>query len=277
MEILITGAHGFVGTRLMKELEGAIAAPSIQGMNEKQIRQIVEESEADVIIHTAAISDVGICEKNPEESYYANVLLPVYLAKASDGRKLICFSSDQVYRGCESDGPYREDEAKPANIYGAHKLEMEQRVLDRQPDSVLLRAEWMYDYISPRGNYLLNVLNAKETLTFGRQYRGITYLREVCENLERIVKLPENGLQQSGKLSGETVLAETNQVSRMLYCSFRVEFTILEVRQHSPCMRLRRNFCRSQEAGSRYKKVLWCTISGWTAAKLHSTASYLVM
>ena len=25
MEILITGAHGFVGTRLMKELEGAIA------------------------------------------------------------------------------------------------------------------------------------------------------------------------------------------------------------------------------------------------------------
>lgn len=56
------------------------------GMNEKQIRQIVEESEADVIIHTAAISDVGICEKNPEDSYYANVLLPVYLAKASDGK-----------------------------------------------------------------------------------------------------------------------------------------------------------------------------------------------
>ena len=55
MKILITGAHGFVGTRLMKELEGAIAAPSIQGMNEKQIRQIVEESEADVIIHTAVL------------------------------------------------------------------------------------------------------------------------------------------------------------------------------------------------------------------------------
>jgi UDP-glucose 4-epimerase len=79
-----------VGTRLMKELEGAIAAPSIQGMNEKQIRQIVEESEADVIIHTAAISDVGICEKNPEESYYANVLLPVYLAKASVSVQIRC-------------------------------------------------------------------------------------------------------------------------------------------------------------------------------------------
>ena len=51
MKILITGAHGFVGTRLMKELEGAIAAPSIQGMNEKQIRQIVEESEADIFVY----------------------------------------------------------------------------------------------------------------------------------------------------------------------------------------------------------------------------------
>lgn len=190
MKILITGARGFVGARLMKELEGAIAAPSIQGMNQEQIKRIVEESEADVIIHTAAISDVGTCEKNPEKSYHANVLLPVYLANASDGRKLICFSSDQVYRGCESDGPYREDEAKPANIYGAHKLEMEQRVLDRKPDSVMLRAEWMYDYISPRGNYLLNVLDAKETLTFGQQYRGITYLREVCENMESVIKLP---------------------------------------------------------------------------------------
>ena len=65
MKILITGARGFVGARLMKELEGAIAAPSIQGMNQEQIKRIVEESEADVIIHTAAISDVGTCEKTP--------------------------------------------------------------------------------------------------------------------------------------------------------------------------------------------------------------------
>ena len=40
MKILITGARGFVGARLMKELEGAIAAPSIQGMNEEQIKRL---------------------------------------------------------------------------------------------------------------------------------------------------------------------------------------------------------------------------------------------
>ena len=190
MKILITGAHGFAGTRLMKELDGAIAAMSMQNMTEEQVKRMVEESEADVIIHTAAISDVGTCEKNPEASYRANVLLPVYLSNVADGRKLICFSSDQVYRGCKSEGPYKENEATPANIYGMHKLEMEQRVLDRQPEAVMLRVEWLYDYISPRGNYLLNVLNAKEPLAFGKQYRGVTYLKEVCENMEQVIKLP---------------------------------------------------------------------------------------
>ena len=119
-----------------------------------------------------------------------------------------------MYRGCESDGPYREDEAKPANIYGAHKLEMEQRVLDRQPDSVLLRAEWMYDYISPKGNYLLNVLNAKETLTFGHQYRGITYLREVCENMERVIKLP-GGIYNFGSETTQSMYEITKDFLRI--------------------------------------------------------------
>jgi len=31
---------------------------------------------------TAAISDIGVCQSNPEASYIANVLIPVYLAKA---------------------------------------------------------------------------------------------------------------------------------------------------------------------------------------------------
>jgi dTDP-4-dehydrorhamnose reductase len=51
-----------------------------------------------------------------------------------------------VYSGLEEEGPYTEDLAKPGNVYAAHKLEMEQRVMDIAPDAVMLRAEWMYDY-----------------------------------------------------------------------------------------------------------------------------------
>ena len=125
--ILITGATGFVGNKLIQSLKDAVAAPSLRNATLDDIKRIVEESRADVIIHTAAISDIGVCEENPEASHLANVEIPTYLAKASKGRKLICFSSDQVYSGCKETGPYSEETVRPGNIYAAHKIEMEQR------------------------------------------------------------------------------------------------------------------------------------------------------
>lgn len=67
-----------------------------------------------------------------------------------------------------------------------HKLEMEQKVLDVKPDAVMLRAEWMYDYPTKRSNYLRMLLNEKQVLTFGKQYPGDHYLREVAENMPKI-------------------------------------------------------------------------------------------
>lgn len=189
--ILVTGASGFVGGKIVQICKDTVACPSLQGLCEEQIKRIVEESNADTIIHTAAISDIGVCQANPEASHLANVQIPLWLAKAAKGRKLVCFSSDQVYSGLEHNGPYAEDTVKPANIYAQHKLEMEQRVLEIAPDAVMLRAEWMYDRYQKRSNYLMNILNATDTVRFStRQFRGITYLKEVAENMERVIRLP---------------------------------------------------------------------------------------
>lgn len=189
--ILVTGASGFVGGKIMECCSDVIACPSLRGATEDEVRRIVYESGADTIIHTAAISDIGECQKNPDASYRANVLLPVYLASASKGKKLICFSSDQVYSGAEADRPFTEDMVKPANLYAQHKLEMENRVLDIDPDAVMLRAEWMYDYYLKKSNYFMNMINAKDTVfASSQEYRGITYVKEVCDNMERVIALP---------------------------------------------------------------------------------------
>ena len=161
----------------------------------------VRREQPDVIVHTAALSDTGYSEKHPDESYRANVLLPCWMAAAAQksGAKLVAFSSDQVYTGLTEHGPFDEDTPlSPANVYGRHKQEMEQRVLDILPDAVLLRAAWMYDlpgYGLPiRGNFLLNLLTAamrQETLRFSaRDYRGITYVREAVERLTQAMELP---------------------------------------------------------------------------------------
>ena len=189
--ILVTGASGFVGEKILKTCTDTIPCPSLKNATEDEVRRIVLESGADVIIHTAAISDIGECEKNPEDSYVANVLLPVYLARASKNIKLIAFSSDQVYSGYGNEGPFSEDTVKPSNLYSHHKLEMENRVLDINPDAVLLRAEWMYDYYLKKSNYFMGILNAKDSVSYSStEFRGITYVKEVADNMESVISLP---------------------------------------------------------------------------------------
>ena len=189
--ILVTGASGFVGGKIMQMCDDVVACPSLRGATEDDVRRIVEESGAEAIIHTAAISDIGACQRDPEASYIANVQMPLYLARASRGIKLVCFSSDQVYSGMEDDGPYSEDKVKPANLYAEHKIEMENRVLDIDPDAVMLRAEWMYDLYLKKSNYFMNIINASGALGFSsRQYRGVTYVKEVAENIPSVIRLP---------------------------------------------------------------------------------------
>lgn len=220
--ILITGASGFVGNKLLKSMKGAVAAPSLRGASKEQIKKMIDESNADVIIHTAAIADTGVCERNPEESYRANVLIPIYLAQCCRGKKLICFSSDQVYNGCTQKGPYAEDMACPASVYARHKLEMEQRVLEILPSAVMLRAEWMYDIHSSKGNYFLNLLNAEQSVSFSSStYRGVTYLKEVAENMEKVISLP-GGVYNFGSETTESIYEITKKYVSFLNKDIKV-------------------------------------------------------
>lgn len=205
-KLLVSGAGGFVGARIMTQLAGryelcAFPKGMLAAADEQTVADWVRREQPDVIVHTAALSDTGYSEKHPDESYRANVLLPCWMAAAvqKSGAKLVAFSSDQVYTGLTEHGPFDEDTPlSPANVYGRHKQEMEQRVLDILPDAVLLRAAWMYDlpgYGLPiRSNFLLNLLTAamrQETLRFSmRDYRGITYVREAVERLTQAMELP---------------------------------------------------------------------------------------
>lgn len=221
--ILVTGASGFVGHKIMEMCEDTVAAPSLRGATQEDINRMIGENDADVIIHTAAVSDIGACQEDPDASYYANVQIPLFLAKAAKGRKLICFSSDQVYGGCKEEGPYPEETVRPGNIYAAHKLEMEQRVLEINPDAVLLRAEWMYDYYLKRSNYFMNVIRAKDSISFSSgQFRGITYLKEVAENMENVITLP-GGVYNFGSETTKSMYDITREFIGLLGKKIKVE------------------------------------------------------
>lgn len=201
MRVLVTGAGGFVGSRVMRMLAGQYELhPLPKGMaagNPDAVLREVARVQPDIILHTAAISDTGYCQQHPEESYRSNVVLPLALAKT--GVRLVAFSSDQVYTGLGGSTPFAEDAPlQPTNVYGQHKWEMEQRVLEANPDAVLLRATWMYDFAGDglplRGNLPLNLLRAAqagEELGFSaRDFRGITWVRDAVQNLPAAMQLP---------------------------------------------------------------------------------------
>lgn len=201
--ILLTGAHGFVGARALERYPDAtVVPPALVRDPGEALAEFVRATAPDVILNAAAISDIGACEADPDGSYAANVILPLTLARSARevGARLISFSSDQVYTGCTHPGPYREDEAlpPPTNVYARHKLEAEQRVLDLDPTAVLLRATWMYDMPryahANRGSFLVNTLDAllhgRSMRLSSREYRGITYVRQVVELLDAVQSLP---------------------------------------------------------------------------------------
>lgn len=205
-KILVTGAGGFVGARVMQQWAGRYALCAmpkgfLAAAEEAAVRRIIQTEQPDVVLHTAALSDTGYCAAHPDEAQRANVELPVWIARAAAecGAKLVAFSSDQVYAGVQQAGPLPETlELHPANEYGREKLEMEQRVRAACPGAVLLRATWMYDFpgwgLPIRGNLLLNLLRAAqkgESVCFSvRDYRGVTYVRQAISNLEPAMDLP---------------------------------------------------------------------------------------
>ena len=235
--VLITGAGGFVGSRVLQQWQGKYELCTFpKGFlctaTETEVLTQTRARDPDVILHTAALSDTGYCAQHPVEAYCANVELPVWLARAAQQTKakLVAFSSDQVYAGTKQQGPLPEAlDLHPANIYGRYKLEAEQRVLELCPDSVHLRASWMYDlpgYGLPiRGNLPLNLLRAAlkgEAVRFSRNdFRGVTYVRQVIENLEPAMDLP-GGVYNFGSGNAEDMVCTARQFAKALGITVKI-------------------------------------------------------
>ena len=236
--VLITGGSGFLGARILQQGLGdaelcSLPRGFLAAAGEAEVTEAIQKLQPAAIVHAAALSDTGYCAQHPEEAHRANVELPVWVAKAAcaSGAKLLAFSSDQVYAGITQPGPLPETlPLQPTNVYGRCKLEMEQRVLELCPDAVLLRASWMYDlpgYGLPiRGNLPLNLLRAAlkgEALRFSRNdHRGVTYVRQVIENLEPAMTLP-GGVYNFGSGNAENMVCTARQFAETLGIAVQIE------------------------------------------------------
>ena len=203
--LLLTGASGFLGSRIAAfySKKYNIYAPTHNEMDITSVESVeaaFAKYKSDIVVHCAAVSDVGLCEREPEESWKINVDGSVNIAEASDKiqAKCIICSSDQVYFGSFVKEVHREDEEiTPANLYGKEKLMAEKKCLEANPNCVLLRLSWMYDSQAMReGEHsdflrtLLPKIKNGEALCYPvYDRRGITDVNEVVQNSEKTFTL----------------------------------------------------------------------------------------
>lgn len=204
--VVITGASGFVGGRLAAHYRDRwdstpLDHKALDLTDHEAVHAALQAAAPELVIHTAALADTGYCENHPLESFEVNLQAPAALAKecAALGAKLVFFSSDQVYNGTRRLGPLPEDAPlDPVNVYGRHKWEAEQRVLETCPQAVCLRASWMYDFDRPglkSSTGFWGILRwaaaGKMPLSMAlREYRGITWVQPVIEAMEQMAALP---------------------------------------------------------------------------------------
>ena len=207
MKLLITGGSGFLGRRAVtcfKTPDHRVFAPSHRELDITDAAALdrwFRENLPDAVIHTAAVSDTGVCQKHPEWSETINVTGTVNLAKIcrSYGAKLVICSSDQVYFGSTRPGPHTESEPlSPGNVYGCQKLRAEEQCLTILPETVCLRLSWMYARDraeGEKGDFLSNLKAALADPSLPLTWpvhdrRGLTDVSDVIRNLPKALTFP---------------------------------------------------------------------------------------
>jgi dTDP-4-dehydrorhamnose reductase len=150
MKILVTGSNGLLGQKLTEliikdktvQLIATASRPSILQLtnaefyllditNENEVDTIITQVRPDVIINTAAMTQVDQCESQREACWKANVSAVENLIKASRkiNAHLIHVSTDFIFDGSQE----LLDEAaipNPVNYYGESKLAGEKLVIE---------------------------------------------------------------------------------------------------------------------------------------------------
>jgi len=163
-ETVVILGSGQIGRALHQELlQRECAGCTLLAHNEADVTDIeslldsVAPLKPTLIFHTAALTKVNECERNPGLAFAVNTRGTANVVEiARDlGARVVYFSTDYVFPG-KDDGEYDEDDSpQPLNVYGASKLRGEEIAIEYEGSTVIRAAE----VFAPTGrNFPLAVL-----------------------------------------------------------------------------------------------------------------------
>jgi dTDP-4-dehydrorhamnose reductase len=179
MNILLLGKGGQVGWELQRSLSvlGQVTALDFDSQdhcgdfaNPEGVRDTVRRLRPQVIVNAAAHTAVDKAESEPELARLLNATTPGVVAEeaARLGAWLVHYSTDYVFDGSGTRPWVETDTPAPLSVYGATKLEGEQRIQQSGCQHLILRTSWVY--AARGGNF------AKTMLRLGQERERLTVI-----------------------------------------------------------------------------------------------------
>ncbi len=191
MRVLVTGASGKLGCYLMKH-EGAVgcgrSGPDYAfDLLESGLERRLDEIAPQVVIHSAALSAIADCLREPERADTLNRAATLRLSRwcAAQGVRLVYVSTDMVFDG--ESAPYNEDSpAEPLSEYGRSKLRGEGAVLE--DGHLVARVALMVGPALGKGlsyydQLVANLRSGKAVSLFQDEWRGMISYEDAAQGL----------------------------------------------------------------------------------------------
>ncbi|MDP1765238.1 MAG: SDR family oxidoreductase [Sediminibacterium sp.] len=243
MNLIITGANGFLGQHLTAFFAGKEF--TVMGVSRGQrripekiniiyqeseltsvsnvsnLRNLFENFQPAVIIHTAAMSKPDECDALKEQCLLNNVKATGHLVQFAKELQahFIQISTDFIFG---ENGPHAEEAIpNPLNFYGQSKLMAEELVMDSGLPFTIIRPVFIYGKLweGMRPSFLhwvkQNLEHGKKIKVVTDQVRTPTYVEDICRGIETVVQK---------KITGKYHLAGKDSLS-----PYQMALTVAEV------------------------------------------------
>ena len=219
MKIMILGANGFTGRRILKRLSSKhqVLACSLHPdilpeegyefhildmQNVDATDALLNNFRPDVIINASAMSVVDYCEQHPEEAYALNVTAVKHLAEYSQSNscRLIHLSTDFVFDGTATEAYTETDTTNPINYYGKTKQWSEEVIEQACTNYAIARIEVVYGkpFNGQHGNIVhlvkTRLENGQSIRVVSDQFRSPTWVEDIARAIESLLSDKYQGI-----------------------------------------------------------------------------------
>ncbi|NQU99679.1 MAG: dTDP-4-dehydrorhamnose reductase [Parcubacteria group bacterium] len=202
-KILIIGGKGMLGQDLVDIFSNDNNyevtnwdKDEIDITKEDQVVEKISKLKPEIVINSAAYTDVDGCEDNRELCMSVNGDALKNLAKACKeiDSILVHFSTDYIFNGEREEG-YEEDfnEINPVNYYGEAKAQAEKNIKDNCDKYYILRTSWLFGKNGK--NFVDTMLSLAEKLdelkVIDDQHGKPTYTLDLVKRTKKIIENKE--------------------------------------------------------------------------------------